>query len=106
MSVDAPRRRPKFTLRTLMLLVALCALVPAAYVYRPGQMDPEQIQVGMSRWYVLWYCGLSLPTTDEGNEPIVWVYTAPQRTQPAHVWVEFDAEGRVSQTVLMMDARS
>lgn len=96
------RRRPRFTLRTLMLVVALCALAPAAYVYRPGQMDPEQIQVGMSKWYVLWFCGTSLPTTDDGNEPMVWVYIAPQRTQPAHIWVEFDAAGRVSKTVLMV----
>lgn len=102
MDTVPPRRWPRFTLRTLLLLVALSALAPAAYVYRPGQMDPEQIQVGMSRWYVWWFCGWSLPTTDDGNEPMVWVYTAPQRTQPAHVWVEFDAEGRVSKTVLMV----
>lgn len=103
MDASSPYRRPRFTLRTLMLAVALCALAPAAYVYRPGQLDPEQIQVGMSHWYVRWYCGASLPTSDEGNVPMVWVYTAPARTQPAHVWVEFDEQGRVSKTVLMRD---
>src|SRR5262245_5700099 len=102
MDASSTNHRPRFTLRTLMLCVALIALAPAAFIYRPGQMDPEQIQIGMSKWYVRWYCGASLPTSDDGNEPIVWVYTAPERTQPAHVWVEFDAEGRVSKTALMM----
>lgn len=106
MESTVPRLRPRFTLRTLLIVVALCALAPAAYVYRPGQMDPELIQVGMSIWYVRWYCGASLPTTDAGNVPEVWVYTAPQRTQPAHVWIEFDEAGRVSKKVLITERGS
>jgi hypothetical protein len=83
-----------------MLAVALIALLPAAYRVRPGQMDPDKIQVGMSKWQVRWRCGAALPTADDGNQPVVWVYPVTTLTPPTLIFVEFDENGRVAKTNL------
>src|SRR5262245_27213311 len=87
---------PRFSLRSLLLGVALCALAPAAYHYRPGQLDPEKIELGMSKWYLRWACGASLPTNDVGVGPVVWIYSAPARSELTLVYLEFGEDGRVS----------
>lgn len=81
-------------------MVAICALLAGAYRMRPGQISPERIQPGMSKWQVWWSCGMALPTTDDGNIPVVWVYPVTTRTPPTLIFVEFDEQGRVSKTNL------
>ncbi len=43
---------------------------------------------------------MALPTTDDGNIPVVWVYPVTTRTPPTLIFVEFDEQGRVSKTNL------
>jgi hypothetical protein len=79
--------RPRFALRTLLVAVALCA---AGLYFRPRQLGPKDIKLGMPRWYVRWYCG---PPSRTGPTKDFWNYDA----EPRDIWIEF-AEEQVAWT--------
>ncbi len=84
--------RPSFTLRTLLIVVAVCAMGVQAYLMRPGQMSPLDIRIGMTKEQLRWSCA-TLPNDDWSR---TWTYTVLVNGTPTLVWVVFDPNGTVS----------
>lgn len=73
---------PRFTLRTLLIVVAVCAV--ALVVCRPT--DPNLARRGMTKAVVWWYCGWPDDTDELG-----WWYSTRDLSS---VYVVFDEQDR------------
>lgn len=83
--------RPRFTLRTLLIVVAA---VGVGLYFRPGQVDPVEIKIGTSKAWVYWNCG----PPDIEDQPRRWRYDQPSGEHA--VYVVFDPDDYVANVIV------
>ncbi len=88
--------RPRFTLRTLLVVVALAGI---GLYFRPGQVHPRDAPKGASKAWVEWNCG---DTTSKIGDDL-WIYNNVDVFDD--YVVEFDDNGQLLETTFMPKRR-
>lgn len=84
--------RPRFTLRTLLIVVAISAV---GFRLRPGHADPRTVQEGTSKAWVYWSCGSKANVCYSQD---AWFFD-PAPESHENTVILFDGDGRVEKVL-------